>query len=110
MSLRLHFICNQLRVFREAGGGDGRDGELDGAKGVLIYVLQDAVLWRGGKLSVLPVQDGISESAGRLRHERRPIHDGEGYEALVRRMVSRSDVFKLELVNANWANIRLAYG
>lgn len=81
-------ICNQLRVFRQTGGDNGRYGELDRAQSIFLLILQDALSWRGRQLPVLSVQDGVSEPAGRLRHERQPSHDGEGHEALVCRMVS----------------------
>lgn len=42
-------------------------------------------------MPVFPVQDGISESAGRFQYECRSSHAGKGHEALVRRMVGNSE-------------------
>lgn len=90
---RVHFICNQLRVFREAGGDKRRHGKLDGARSILLLIFQNVVSRRGGELPIFPVQDGFSESPGRLRYERGSGHDGERHETLVRWMVS-SRLFK----------------
>lgn len=84
----VHFICNQLRVFRKAGGDKRRHGELDGAWSILLLIFQIVVSRRDGELPIFPVRDGVSESAGCLRYERGSGHDGERHEVLVRWMVS----------------------
>lgn len=88
-----HLSPPQVCLQRTAGGGDGRTEELVGAAHFLLRLLQVHLLGRlagagelRARLPVLPLPDGVQESATRLQHDagtrehaRRP---------LVHRMVS----------------------